>query len=111
MWTPQPSPGAGPPVRADAHAFREWCRLLYVPGDVFQVQVRDGDAAWSGVYHFNDLDDVVAHLDQLATDRPEAAVGLTVNPVRPELLSQGVLAPVHEWWRRQTCASAAGCPS
>jgi DnaB-like helicase C terminal domain len=79
-------------VAFDPDVFRSWCRLLYVPGDVFQVLVRDGARTWSGVYHYNDLDDLVAHLQRQLDGAAEPVVLLTVNPVKAVLLSRGQLS-------------------
>jgi hypothetical protein len=75
----------------DRQAFRDWCHLLYVPGDVFQVQVRDGARVWTGAYHYNDLDDLITQLHGQLEGLTDPDVVVTLNPVRAELLSRGGL--------------------
>ncbi|MDA1307343.1 MAG: hypothetical protein O2917_08790 [Acidobacteria bacterium] len=57
----------------DGRALRDWWTLLYVPGDVFHVQARSGGRLWAGTYHYNDLDTVVEHLDDLGRLVPDLA--------------------------------------
>jgi hypothetical protein len=75
----------------DPDVLRSWCRLLYVPGDVFQVLLRDGARTWTGVYHYNDLDELVAQLDRHLEGASAPQVLLTANPVKAVMLSRGHL--------------------
>jgi len=83
---------ASPSTVFDPQAFRDWCRLLYVPGDVFQVQLRDGARSWTGAYHYNDLDDLISRVQGQLKDLSDPEVLLTLNPVRAEALSRGGVA-------------------
>ena len=92
MSAPQRTPPSPVPA-VDRRALREWWRVLFVPGDVFQVQATDGSALWAGVYHSTDFDALADHIEALTRLQPRVRLAVTLNPLQPDLLSAGPLAP------------------
>lgn len=90
----------------DAQTIRDWCRLLFVPGDVFHVRASASGQSLTGAFHYNDLDQLVERLEELGRVHTDLAVRVAVNPVRAELLTQGAFgangpsvrtADIREW--------------
>lgn len=68
--------------------------MLFVPGDVFQVQATAGHSLWGGVYHSTDFDALADHIEALTRLQPDVQLSVTVNPLQADQLSAGPLAPV-----------------
>lgn len=90
----------------DAQTIRDWCRLLFVPGDVFHVRATTSGQSLTGAFHYNDLDQLVERLEELGRVHNDLAVRVALNPVRAELLTQGAFgvsgpsvrtADIREW--------------